>query len=444
MNRFRFIDLFCGGGGSITGEIDALKAAGMPYEGRGFNHWPIAIKTIQMNHPEVIPDFARACAPIESVTPDEIFPNEPTRIDAIWASPACTNHSNAKGGKPRSDQSRCQPEYLLPYIRLTKCRRLYVENVEELKKWGPLLDKDLWWHGKLYKAGTPDPRYKGKYFDLWIKEIKASGYKVDMQIMNAADYGAATSRKRLIIQAVRKSSGEKIIWPEPMYSKTPNLFGNAPWRSAAEIIDWSIPGQSIFGRKEPLCENTMRRIEAGIEKYWGEWAEPFLIVLRGTKEKQLASSAIPITWPLPTITAGGEHIALISPLFIPQHSGGTVKPTTEPLSTIATTGSIGIVEPFILACYGQGFTQQINEPLPTILTKDKFALIQGQILQLPDGRRYKLDVTHRMLTAKELAAATGFPPGYRFAGGDTAAKKQIGNAVCPALASALYRAFLAA
>ena len=86
MNRFRFIDLFCGGGGSITGVIDALNAAEMPYEGRGFNHWPIAVKTIQMNHPEVIPDFARACAPIESVVPDEIFPNEPTRIDAIWAS----------------------------------------------------------------------------------------------------------------------------------------------------------------------------------------------------------------------------------------------------------------------------------------------------------------------------------------------------------------------
>lgn len=477
MNNFRFVDLFCGGGGSITGAIDALNTAGVRYEGRGFNHWNLAIQTIRLNHPEIIPDFNRACTPIESVTPDEIFADDPTRIDAIWASPSCTHHSIAKGGKPRSNQLRSQPECLLPYIRLTKCRRLYVENVEELKDWGPLLDKDTRIGGKLYKAGTPDPRHKGDFFNLWIREIKASGYKVDMQMMNAADYGAATSRKRLIIQAVRKSAGEKIIWPEPTHSRTPDLFGCAPWRSAAEVIDWSIPGESIFGRKKPLCENTLRRIEAGIQKYWGAWAEPFLIVLRGTDKQQIPSSAIPLSAPLPTITAGGEHIALIQPfltrynggenrnhalsepvpnidcsnrygliepLFIPQHGGGSVKPTSNPLSTIATTGSIGVVSPFLVAYYGNGFTLPVSDAMPTICTKDKFGLIEGQILKMPDGRQYKLDITHRMLTAKELAAATGFPQGYRFAGGNTAAKKQIGNAVCPALTSALYRAFLAA
>ena len=480
MKKFRFVDLFCGGGGSITGCIDALNAAGMPYEGRGYNHWNLAIQTIQLNYPEIIPDFNRACAPIESVIPDEIFSDDPTRIDAIWASPACTHHSRAKGGKPRSKQLREQPEYLLPYIRLTKCRRLYVENVEELKEWGPILDYDLWYKGRLYKAGTPDPRYRGKFFDLWIKEIKASGYKVDMQMMNAADYGAATSRKRLIVQAVRKSSGEKIIWPEPTHSRTPDLFGCAPWRSAAEVIDWSIQGKSIFGRKKPMCENTMKRIESGIKRYWGEWAEPFLVILRGTKDKQLASSAIPISSPLPTITAGGEHIALVSPLwldlahtkndgvsgtvedplntitcshgthaliqplFIPQHGGGSVKPTSNPLSTIATTGSIGVVSPFLVAYYGNSFTTPASDSLPTITTKDRFALIEGQILKLPDGRKYKLDITHRMLSAAELAAATGFPTGYKFAGDDTDAKRQIGNAVCPCVTAALYKAFLAA
>ena len=481
MNQFRFLDLFCGGGGSVTGAIDALNDAGVKYEGRGFNHWDLAIQTLQINHPEVVPDFSRACTTIESVIPDEIFQDDPTRIDAIWASPACTHHSRAKGGKPRSKQLREQPEYILPYIRLTKCRRLYVENVEELKEWGPVLDKNLWYKGKLYKAGQPDPRYIGKFFDLWIKEIKASGYKVDMQMMNAADYGAVTSRKRLIIQAVRKSSGEKIIWPEPTHSRVPDLFGCAPWRSASEIIDWTIPGKSIFGRKKPLCDNTMRRIESGIKKYWGEWAEPFLVVLRGTKDRQIASSAIPISAPLPTITAGGEHIALINPIwidlahtkndgvngvvneplntitcshgthaliqpmFIPQHGGGTVKPCAEPLSTIATTGSIGLVSPFIVEYYGTGDTNNpFENPLSTITTHDRFGLIAGQILTLPDGRQYKLDITHRMLTAKELAAATGFPEGYRFAGDDTDAKKQIGNAVCPAVTAALYRAFLAA
>lgn len=478
--KFRFVDLFCGGGGSITGTIDALNAVGLPYEGRGFNHWELAIKTIQLNHPETVPDFARACTPVEAVIPDEIFPDEPQRIDALWASPSCTHHSVAAGGKPRSNQLRSQPENIIPYIRLTKCRRLYVENVKELQDWGPLLDNDLRWRGKIYKAGTPDPRHKGDFFNLWIREIKASGYKVDMQVMNAADYGAATSRERLIIQAVRKTLGEKIIWPEPTHSCEPDLWSCKPWRSAAEIIDWSIPGKSIIDRKKPLCDNTIRRIEAGIRKYWGEWAKPFLIVLRGTSKNAINSTAIPITDPLPTITAGGEHIALISPvfidqshhgdkydsarcktgplgtittrnnwsmispLFIPQHEGGTVKPCDMPLSTIATTGSISVVSPFVVKYYGNSETQHIGSPLDTITTRDRFALIRGNILALPDGRKYKLDITHRMLTAAELAAATGFPPGYRFAGGDTTAKKQIGNAVCPGLATALYRAFLAA
>jgi len=479
-NRFRFVDLFCGGGGSITGAINALNAAGLPYEGRGFNHWPIAIRTIQANHPEIVPDFDRACTPIEAVVPDTIFPDDPQRIDVIWASPSCTHHSVAAGGKPRSDQLRSQPENLLPYIRLTRCRRLYIENVTELKSWGPLLDQDTRIKGRLYRAGMPDPRKAGLFFNGLLREIKNSGYRVDMAVLNAADYGAATARERLIIQCVRKSAGEKIYWPEPTHSKTPDLFGCAPWRSAAEIIDWSIPGESIFGRKKPLCKNTLRRIEAGIKRYWGAWAEPFLIVLRGTSDRQLASTAIPISAPLPTITAGGEHVALITPLwldlahtknggvsgtverplntitcshgthaviqpmFIPQQSGGTLKTTSDPLSTIATTGSIGVVEPFLVDYHGTGITQDLEKPLNTIRTHDRFGLIEGQILKLPDGRQYKLDITHRMLTAAELAAATGFPRGYRFSGGDTAAKKQIGNAVPPCITSALYRAFLAA
>lgn len=254
MNKFRFVDLFCGGGGSITGAINALRAAGESYEGRGFNHWETAIKTIQANHPEIVPDFDRACAPIESILPDEIFQDDPTRIDVLWASPSCTHHSVAAGGKPRSNQLRSQPEYLLPYLRLTRCRRMFVENVKELRNWGPILEEDIKHKGKLYRAGSADPRKKGVFFNLWYREIKASGYNVEMEVLNAADYGAATSRERLIVQAVRKSSGEKIYWPEPTHEKEPEirLFENMaqPWRSAAEIIDWSIPGESIFDRKK--------------------------------------------------------------------------------------------------------------------------------------------------------------------------------------------------
>lgn len=446
MKFFRFVDLFCGGGGSITGAVNALRAAGEKYEGRGFNHWETAIRTIQANHPEIVPDFARACAPIQSILPDEVFDVDPERIDILWASPSCTHHSNAAGGKPRSNQLRSQPEYLLPFLRLTKCRRMFVENVRELLDWGPLLDKDTVFHGKKYRAGSPDPRRKGAFFNLWLREIRASGYDVDLQLMNSADYGAATSRERLIVQAVRKSSGERIVWPEPTHTKEPGLLSGSylPWRPAADVINWTIPGKSIFDREKPLCKNTLRRIEAGIRKYWGAWAEPFLIVLRGTSEHAINSTAIPLSAPLPTLTAGGEHVALIRPLFIPQHGGGTVKPVTNPLSTVATTGSIGMVEPFIVEYYGQGGAVPLDIPLHTVTTKDRFGVVEGRVLTLPDDRSFRLDITHRMLTAGELAAAMSFPRDYVFCGGDTAAKKQIGNAVPPVLAEALYRAVLAA
>lgn len=514
MKPFRFVDLFCGGGGSITGAINALRSAGIQYEGRGFNHWDTAIRTIQANHPEIVPNFNRACSPIESVLPDEIFTDDPERIDVVWASPSCTHHSIAAGGKPKSNQLRSQPEYLLPYLRLTKCRRMFIENVKELRDWGPLLDSDMTWKGRQYKAGTPDPRKKGLFFNLWFREIKASGYKVEMQILNSADFGAATSRERLIIQAVRTSSGEKIIWPEPTHLQDPGLFSDKykPWRTAAEIIDWNIPGRSIFDRERPLSANTLRRIAAGIEKFWGDMAEPFLILLRGTHDSQLANTAIPLSRPLPTITTKGDHFALIrpvwldqahtkndgvsgtvdsplntitcshgthsvivpfisrynggdkrnhsidaplpvidtsnrygvvEPLFIPQQSKGTVKPSSNPLSTISTSGAIGFVTPLIDKYYGsETSAHEADKPLATITTKDRFGLIQGRILTTPDGKRYKLDITHRMLTAGELARATSFPEGYVFSGGDTAAKKQIGNAVPPVLAEALYRAVL--
>lgn len=500
MKDFRFVDLFCGGGGSITGAINALKTAGVKYDGRGFNHWELAIKTIQANHPEIVPDYERACADIAEISgrPWAVFDDDPTRIDVLWASPSCTHHSNAAGGTPRSEQLRSQPEHLLPFLRLTKCRRMYVENVKELLNWGPLLDKDTVYKGQKYRAGQADPRKAGIYFSGWLREVRHSGYEVETAIMNAADYGAATSRERLIVQAVRKSSGEKIVWPEATHTREPGMFDGKRWRAAAEIIDWSIPGESIFDRKKPLCWNTLRRIEAGIRKYWGPWAEMFLLVLHGKNAKVAIPKAkiLPflsrynggenrnhsIVAPMPVIDCSNRY-GIVQPLFIPQQSAGTVKPVAgNALPTIATSGAIGILSPvimdmshpgdhadaarcrggnapmgtitcrnnwgvampFLISYYSTGTETEVARPVPTITTRDRFGLIQGRILTLTDGQRFKLDITHRMLTARELAAATGFPADYVFVGGDTAAKKMIGNAVCPDLAQALYLSALSA
>ena len=467
MSRFRCVDLFCGGGGTSTGMIEAFRKAGDECSLVGINHWQVAIDTNRRNH-----DGNWLCASVDAVDPTDVVPEG--ALDFLWASPECTNHSRAKGGKPRSNQSRCQPEMLLSWIRKLVVKRMYVENVTEFLEWGPLLAADTWIGGKLHKAGQPDPRRKGVLFRDWIESIRRSGYRVEWRILNAADYGAATSRERLIVQAVRVGTGERIAWPEPTHSRLPDMYVHRRWVPAKDIIDWSIKGESIFERRHPLAENTLRRIENGIRKYWGEWAEPFLVKLRGTKGYQLAASAYPLSAPLPTISAGGGHLCLIepflvsyhggcggerrissiaqpvptcdcanrygivSPLFIPQQSAGTAKPTeTCPLPTISTAGAIGIVEPLIVPYHGtEVCARRADQPVGTITTRDHFAQVEGDSVGL--------DITFRMLQPHELAAAMSFPATYRFSGTKTEQIRQIGNAVCPKLAEALVSAAISA
>src|SRR5690606_7161287 len=121
---------------------------------------------------------------------------------------------------------------------------------------------------------------RGATFDAFVGALKALGYRVDWQVLCAANYGDPTTRRRFFLQAVR--GREKIRWPEPTHAEKPGLFGEQSWVPAREVIDWSIPGESILSRKRPLAEATMRRIELGIQRFWGEWAEPFLVLIRGT------------------------------------------------------------------------------------------------------------------------------------------------------------------
>ena len=136
-------DLFCGGGGTSTGMIEAFRKAGVDYTLIGVNHWRVAIETNKANHAG---DYY--CASIDGMCPTDVVKGGV--LDILWASPECTNHSRAKGGMPKQDQSRCQAESLLPWIRKLLVKRMYVENVPEFKKWGPLLAVDTWINGKLY------------------------------------------------------------------------------------------------------------------------------------------------------------------------------------------------------------------------------------------------------------------------------------------------------
>ena len=391
------------------------------------------------------------CESIQQIDPMKAIPGG--RLNLLWASPECTHHSNARGGRPRSNQSRASAWLVLKWLSELYVEAVVLENVPEFLNWGPL-----------GANGKPLQSSRGETFQAFIAALRSLGYRVDWRILCAADYGDPTTRRRLFIQAVRGK--RRIQWPEYSHSETPQLFNTRQWIPARDVIDWSIPGESIFTRKRPLAPATLKRIEAGIQKYWGEWAEPFLVILRGT------GTTREINLPLPAITAGGQHLGIVQPFLTKFHGGnpnrnysidspmgtldcsnryGLVEPfilatghrssirnrsIDEPLSAVVTKAEHCLIEPFILQYYGNGEARSIKNPLDTVTTKDRFALIEG----IP----YSLDIRFRMLHPHELAAAQGFPADYIFSGNKTEQVKQIGNAVPVNTAAALCRAILEA
>lgn len=419
-------DLFCGGGGTSCGMINAFRRAGVNFRLIGVNHWNIAIDTNKQNHP-----FEKLyCSTIQNVKPREAVPSG--RLHFLWASPECTNHSRAKGGRPKDEQSRSTAWDILKWAQELYIDRIYIENVIEFLEWGPIDSK-----------GYPMKSKKGETFRAFVAALESLGYHADWRELNAADYGAPTSRVRLIIQAVRGKG--KIVWPHPTHAKEPGLFGEKPWRTAREIIDWSIPGKSIFDRRKPLAENTLRRIESGIKKYWGEWAEPFLVILRGTKESQCRASVRRLDKPLPTISAGGVHAGIVEP-FLVRYNGGDDRhhSINEPVPVLDCSNRYGMVEPFMVKFYGnEKGSESLREPIDTICTKDRFGLVRGYLVEINETR-YVLDIRFRMLQPHELAAGMGFPADYKFAGSKSEQVKQIGNAVSPNLSEALIYSALSA
>ncbi len=405
------VDMFAGAGGESTGIYQAAQRLGFNINLTAINHWERAVETHAKNHPSAI----HLCESVEKLDPFKIVPGQ--KVDLLWASPECTHHSVARGGRPRSDQSRASAWIILDWISKLQVRRIIIENVPEFTTWGPLDEN-----------GIPIKSEKGKTFQAFILSIRSLGYTVDWDILNAANYGDPTIRRRLFIQAVK--GGKKIMWPNPTHMENPlNHSGCKQWKSAKEIIDWTIPGQSIFNRNKPLADATMRRIEHGIKRFWGSAAEPFLIILRGT------STSRSINEPLPTVTCSGAHYALIEPFITRFHGGdGSEKRNhslNEPIPVIDTSNRYGLVEPFLIKYYGTGENvSQINLPLGTITTKDRFALVSGD-------NRYGLDITLRMLKPNELKRGQGFSSHYQILGNMAEQTKQIGNAVPVGLAEAL-------
>lgn len=432
-------DLFCGAGGTSTGLLRAAADLGRRVDLLAVNHWNLAIDTHTANHPEV----RHLCESLDHIDPVRVVPGG--RLDLLCASPECTHHSRARGGKPRSDQSRASAWKLVDWCAKLHVENLLVENVREFKDWGPLT-----------KKGKPMKRKKGKTFEAFLTALRSQFAHVEWRVLNCADYGDPTTRERLFVMARRS---KPIVWPAPSHA--------GRWKAAREVIDWELKGNSIFTRKKPLSANTLRRIEAGLRKFGGEsfvvqWdqtgsggacvrsvnrplqtlvtkqnlglVEPFIIHTTHHGEERCHSVAAPV----PTVT--GAHrgeMALIEPMVLGQQSCAAARPVSEPLPTVAAAGAIALVEPFLVTYYGTGQARSVSEPLDTVTARDRFGLAMPEVHL--DGQTYLLDIRFRMLQPHELAAAMSFPADYAFAGNREARVKQIGNAVPVETARALCK-----
>lgn len=490
------VDNFAGGGGASTGiELATGKSVDI-----AINHDPAAIAMHWANHP----DTKHYCENVWEVDPVKACAGR--KIALAWFSPDCKHFSKAKGGKPVEKSIRGLAWVAVRWAKLVRPRVIMLENVEEFKTWGPLMNDN-----------KPDPRYKGRTFHHFIHALKRYGYKVDWRELRACDYGAPTTRKRLFM--IARCDGKPIIWPEPTHGDLDGLEVQAgllkPWRSAAEIIDWSVECVSIFERKKPLCENTMRRIAKGLKKFVIDDPEPFIVQI-GQQKFGGNGRTHSIYSPLNTIVTKNEH-CLIAPALIQYHSEQSGKETRgqsikNPLLVVDSSNRYGLVAAFIskyfaggykgagsainnllptitavdhnaIVCpymmhyyctsvgsrinssvgtitakgqhiaevqaflikyYGADIGQSLNNPLHTITAKDRFGLITVK------GAKYQIiDIGMRMLTPRELFDAQGFPHDY-IIDVDADGKKypksaqvaRCGNAVPPPFAAALTKANL--
>lgn len=376
---WRVADLFCGAGGFSTGARRALRDVGVQLRLVAANHWPTAIATHQRNHP----DAAHHCVDLEVARPRELVPGGV--LDLLMASPTCTYHSRARGGRPTNDQQRMDPWHVVRWCTELRVHRLLVENVPEFVDWGPV---DA-------RTGRPIKRRRGEYFRAWCDSLRAIGFRLEWRVLNCADYGDPTTRKRFFL--IGSSNGSALRWPEPSHAEdgAEDLLGSrARWRGAAEIIDWTIQGRSIFGRRKPLAQNTLRRILAGAQRY--HWPEPYidairalidgrepvldvdasaaaslLVHFRGTSDDALARTALSLAAPLPTLTAGGGHVGIV----MATASGGAAREIAEPVPTIVGGGNGArphYVTPVIVhRCNSEGGrnARPVAEPCPTVATR---------------------------------------------------------------------------
>lgn len=351
------VDYFAGGGGASTG----LEMAFGRKVDLAVNHNPKAVAMHMRNHPET----EHAC---EDVFRFDIIKWLGDRLwDAWWTSPDCTHHSRAKGGKPLSNKRRALADVVCEVVEALAAwqrpRVIFLENVPEFVEWGPL-----------GPDGRPDKTRKGEFFRAWVARLEAAGYVVEWREKRiCANHGAPTTRTRLML--VARCDGQPIVWPEGDFynpkAKGARARGRKPWKTAAsDVIDFSIPGRSIFGRRKPLADPTLTRVARGIGRFVLDNPNPFLVHLTHHKDRRVH----PMDEPLPTVTCAHRgELAIVEPFLAgvggragqsPEKSSG------EPLNTVTTKADQVVVTPHLVGITQSGTPRVFagDAPLPTITT----------------------------------------------------------------------------
>lgn len=423
------VDGFCGGGGWSTGFELAL---GRPVD-IGINHDAAAIALHKKNHP-----FTKHY----QTNIFEVDPVEACQGRKVgWAhfSPDCKHFSRAKGAKPASKQIRSLAWVVVQWAAAVRPRIISMENVPEFVTWGPCIalrgpHRRVMKYldgGKTAEAEpgenvplglrvlTPDPKRKGETFKHFVGHLRDLGYEVEWQEMTASDHGAPTSRKRFFLLA--RCDGNPIVWPKPTHGdpKSPAVQSGKlqPWRTAAEIIDWSLPCPSIFERKKPLAENTLKRIAKGLQKFVIDNPNPFIVQVNHSGEafrgQQLDQPMPTVTAkhgfgvvtpyimcnnaenlgrsvddPVPTITTGNRNF-LAAPTLIQYHTEQSEREhggqgMDAPLQTVDTANRYGLATAFISKYYGngeQGTGSKADAPLGTITAVDHNSVCAATMIQ---------------------------------------------------------------
>ena len=398
--KLLYIDLFCGAGGTSTGVEHAKlfnkKCAKVV---ACVNHDANAIASHQANHPDTL-HFTEDIRTLE-LSPlvahlKKVQKKYPDAYVVLWASLECTNFSKAKGGQPRDADSRTLAEHLFRYIEALQVDYIQIENVEEFMSWG---DMD--------EHGHPISKDKGRCYLKWVKTVQQYGYDYDYRILNAADFGAYTSRKRFFGQFAK--CGLPIVFPVQSYAKNGDEGGMfhqyKKWKPVREVLDLQDEGSSIFMKKKPLCEKTLERIFAGLVKFVAGGKKKYedFILKYNSMNKSGHYRPVPTDEPCPVV-ATQNRLGYVKLNFLSKQFSGD--PASKNQSVEKPAGTITCVDhhAFVTAYFGNGFNSSIDSPSPTVTTKERHALVSVDLNEpMPDVPLDKVTIQTNQFLANEYS-----------------------------------------